>query len=1139
MKDNKIIRDFPLTVFSLKNRTTIFVAFFILAVLGMYSYVSLPKEMFPEINYPTVFVQTIYLGNSPEDMENLVTKPLEKQLKTLKGLKQLKSTSVQDVSMVFVEFTPDTKVKDVLQDVKDAVDKAKSDLPTDLLTDPNVIEFDMSSFPVININLSGDFGNEELKEYAEYLQDEIETVPEVSRVDIKGLNDREIQIMLDMHSLDAYNLSFASIEQAVASENLTISAGEIKMGDFRRSIRIAGEFESLEDIRNLIVKSEAGKVVYLKDIAEVVDGYAEPKNFARLGNQAVVSLQVVKKSGENLLSAIEQTLALVEKAKTDKAIPKDLTITLTNDQSVIIKNQLTELENTLLIGIFLVIVVLLLFIGTRNALIVGIAIPVSMLLTFVVLKAMGASVNMMVLFSLILAVGMVVDDAIVVVENIYRFVNLGYSKIQAARLATGEIAIAVISSTVTTLAAFFPLLFWTDIIGEFMKFLPITLIVSLSSSLLVALTLNPVISSYLVIKPEEEKRPNKKKNIIAIIVFVAFALIFYIGGNMLMGNLSALAAILGALNAFVLYDLSRWFQDKVFDKIENGYSKLISFTLRGKNPTYSIIIIIFLLFFSIAFMFVRKPNVVLFPNSAPQYINIIAELPIGTDITATDSIVKIIEADVFTKLEKHKDIVESILTTVGEGVARQNSMSIGNTANKGLITIKFVDYKFRGGVDTKEIMKDFTIYLNNRYPGVTVYIEKNSMGPPTGAPINIEIKGEEMEQLIALSDTITNKIINSKIEGVEKLKIDIETGKPELNLIIDRDKARRFGLSTYQIAMAVRTALFGKDISNFKDGDDEYNIQLRFNNKDRYSLSDILNEKISFRNMMGMFLEIPISAVADVEFTSSFGTIKRVDQERTITLFSNVVEGYNPNEIIKQIQTELKNYQMPEGYSFTFTGEQEKQKESMSFLMLAMLGGMFLIILILVTEFNSVIKSLIVMTSVVFSTIGVFLGIGLFKLDFVIIMTGIGIVALAGIVVKNAIVLIDYTDHLKSLKKEEMELDEDDNLPLSEIITILAKAGKTRLRPVLLTALCTILGLLPMGVGMNIHVTQMFTELRPDIYFGGDNVMLWQNLSLTIIFGLTFSTFLTLVIVPAIYLVGNKSKINSDERRKKRKESKL
>lgn len=1124
--NNKKVREFKLTTLALKNKNTIFFLIAVLFLFGAISYNNLPKELFPDVNYPTIIIQTVYPGNPPEDIENLITRPIEKELKSLDKLDRLRSLSPADASIIFVEFTADTQTDDVLQDVKDAVDKAKPELPEDLPSDPEVMDFDFSEFPIININLSGNYSINELEDYAEILQDRLETISEISKAEIKGLSDREIQVNIDKQKMDALNISFTSIENAIKFENVSMSAGEIKANGTTQSLRIIGEFENTEDIENIIVKQEGDKVVYLKDIGEVKDTYADATSIARLNKQTVVSVQVIKKSGENLLAAADQVFAILDQAKESGEIPADLTVTITNDQSDHIRKQLSNLENSMIMGILFVIGVLFFFLGLRNALFVGLAIPLSMFLSFTILGIMGATINMIVLFSLILALGMLVDNAIVTVENIYRFVDQGATIKQAAKQAVGEIAMPIISSTATTLAAFFPLIFWQSLMGEFMKFLPVTLIIVLTSSLFVALVILPVLSSVFVKPTSEQKAPNKKKVLLASAILLIVAGIFYLLRIFGIANFISLGVLFMLLNVYLLYGLARWFRVVFLRKLENFYDRFIRFSLRGKNPYWFLVGTVLMLFATIAFLGARSPKVEFFPDNEPQYINIIAELPIGTSIHATDSTMKVIENDLDKVLAPYQKVIESVLTTVGEGVSKENEFATGNTPNKGQITVKFVDYKERRGISTFDIMKKVSGRLINQYPGIKFFVEKNSSGPPTGAPINIEVSGKDLNKLIEVSDTILSRIDQAKIRGIEGLEMDIETGNPEIIVSIDRDKAQRMGLSTMQIAGAIRTALFGSEVSDFKEDEDEYPIQVRLKEKYRNSLAALMNMRISFRNNKGRVISVPISAVAKIKHSNSVSSVRRIDQERTITLSSNVLTGYNANEVNALIRAELATIDIPHGYTYSFTGEQQEQQESMEFLFRAMLIAISIILIILVSQFNSFVKPFIIIASVFFSTIGVLGGIATFNMNIVVVMTGVGIISLAGVVVNNAIVLIDYIDYLKNQRKQELGIDvEDGNLPIQEIYPLVVQAGKTRLRPVLLTAITTILGLIPLAVGFNIDFNSMLTEFNPDIYFGGENALFWGPMSWTVIFGLSFATFLTLVIVPAMYLITNKIKL--------------
>jgi len=1124
---SKVVREFKLTTLALRNKTTILLLTFSVLIFGWISYISLPKELFPEVKLPWIMIMTPYPGNAPLDIENLVTRPIEKELESVNGIKDIKSTSSQGFSYILIVFNSDVETKVALQDCKDAVDKAKDELPDDLPSDPMVQDIDASEFPIVNINLSGDYSVDELKKYGEILEDRIEGISEISKVEIQGINEKEIKINADPIKMASYNISFNDIESAISSENLSISSGEIKLGDTRRSIRALGEFLTVKEMEDIIIKSEDRKMVYLRDVAEVVDGFEEPSSITRLGQQPVISLQVVKKGGENLLNATKQIEEILENIREERVFPESLKITITNDQSDVVKAQLSSLENSMIMSVIFVVLVLFFFLGTRNALFVGLAIPLSMFMSFVILQFIGYTINMMVLFGLILALGMLVDNAIVVVENIYRFVDKGYKPIEAARLAVGEIAIAIIASTLTTLAAFFPLVFWDSIMGEFMKYLPITLIIVLSSSLFVALVIIPVFSSMFVKHQEEDKLPEKKLVYRIIAILLVLGTLFFVLGVNILGSLLFIAAFVSLMNLLFFARIGIWFKTTFLDYLEDVYTRFLTTVLKGLRPLYMLLGTVGLLFLTFVFYGIVSPNVVFFPSGDPNFINVFVELPAGTDISKTDEFAKNLEKDVIHLVEPYKDIVKSVLTNVGDGAILEGSLDFSTRHNKCLVTVTFSDYEDRNGVNTAKILKLFNDSLTYNYPGAIFTIDRDQNGPPTGKPINLEITGYDFEKLIYLADTIEQIIENEKIEGIEGLKMDLNVNKPEMIVTIDREKVRRFGMSTAQVSMALRTALFGKEVSDFKVGEDKYPIQLRLKEEFRNSIPALMNQKIVFRNNMGKLLVVPISAVASFKYNTTYDAIKRIDLDRVVTLYSNVLEGYNANNINAQIKATLENFDMPSGYSYKFTGEQEEQAESMEFLSLALVLAIVLILIILVSQFNSIVKPFIIIASVVFSTIGVFGGIATFNMDFVVIMTGIGIVSLAGVVVNNAIVLIDYIELLKAQKREELGIDENEFLPIEEATACIVKAGKTRLRPVLLTAITTILGLFPMAIGINIDFIGLLEKFDPQISLGGDMASMWSPMSWTVIFGLTFATFLTLIIVPVMYRIAILTKKNA------------
>ncbi len=1132
-------REFWLSTLALNNRISVFVLATIIIIFGVVSYQQTSKELYPEIVLPQIYVNTIYPGNSPADMENLITRPIEKEIKSVKGVTEINSTSVQDVSAILVEFEEDAEVTKALTDIKDAVDRAKSELPSDLETDPSVQELDFSETPIMFINLSGEFEVDKLKEYAEYLQDEIEEIPEVSEAQITGAVDREIQINADLYRMEAMRVSFNDIEKAVAGENLSISGGDLLTNGSRRSIRIMGEFKTAEQIENIIIKSEQQRPIYLRDVADVVDTYEERKGYARLateefvekGNAPVISLLVKKRSGENLIEADEKIKAILAEAK-ENVFPSSLEVVITNEQSDEIRSQISNLLNSIISGVILVVVVLLFFMGLRNALLVGAAIPLSMLITFIILNFSGVTMNIVVLFSLIIALGMLVDNAVVVIENIIRLMEQGMKPVQAAREGVGEVAMPIIFSTGTTLAGFVPLAFWGGLMGEFMKYMPITLIIVLASSLFVGLVINPVFTKFFAKVSSTDtglKSRRKWSLILAIIATVLAGGLYALAAsaeqvNYTLPNLLMTFSIVTVLNLFVLTPASNWFQTKFLPGVERSYISTLRFFLKGVRPFLLIVGMFFVMVASIGLMFSNAPAVEFFPNGEPKQVMMFVELPLGTDIEQTDDFIKSLEKRVFKTLKPYKDITESIVTNVGEATEDpQKSMGGGGGSkpHRAKFTIAFVEFKERGGKSTAAAMRDLSEAVKD-IPGVKIVTARDQGGPPTGKPVSIEIVGEDYKVLLTEAERLKRNIEDMKIQGIDQLEIEAETGKPELILSIDREKALKYGLSTGMVATTIRTALFGKEVSKLKDGDDDHPIQLRLAPKYRYDLENLMNQRITFRDNRGNISQIPISAVAEVDFASSLGEIKRKDLDRVVTVSSNVKEGANANEIVGRIRNMIAtSFELPDGYTYRFGGEQEEQAKSLAFLVNAFLLALAAIFFLLVAQFNSVTQPFIIFISILFSTTGVFLGLFIFRDNFVIIMTGVGIISLAGVVVNNAIVLVDYMNLTRQRKKQELGLTEGEDLPMTDYIECVVQGGYARLRPVLLTAITTVLGLIPLATGFNIDFFRFYSEFNADIYMGGDNAAVWGPMAWTVIYGLTFATFLTLVVVPAMYVFEN------------------
>ncbi|MEN8186733.1 MAG: efflux RND transporter permease subunit [Bacteroidota bacterium] len=1130
-------KEFKLSSWAIKNRITVLVLTFIIFLIGIISYNSMPNEAFPEVVAPEIFVTTVYPGNSPLDMEKLITRPLEKEINQITGIDDIISTSKQGFSSIHIKFDFDVSPEEALRKVKDKVDivKTDKDFPKDLPADPNVQELNIAEFrPVMNINLSGDFSMKQLKDYAEYLEDEIEKLPEISGVDIRGVQDEEIEIAVDLRKMEDLQLNFRDIATAVQNENITISGGDLKQDDLLRNIRVIGEFKNAKEVENVIVKNQNQNVVYLKNIAKVTFKEQEKESYAREFSKPVVMLDVKKRGGENLIIASQKIDEIITKAK-KTVFPKNLIISKTNDMTNKTISQVSDLENNIILGVILVVVVLLFFLGLRNALFVGIAIPLSMLLSFILLNSMGITLNMMVLFALVLALGMLVDNGIVVVENIYRFMDEGYPPKEAAKHGVSEVAWPIIASTATTLAAFIPLAFWPGMMGEFMKYFPITLIMVLSSSLFVALVINPVLTSlYMKVneKPTEAKKVYKRS-----VFYLILAVVFLIGGISLhnkiviaLGNIALALSILTILNLKVFSPGTKWFQEVLLPRMEKGYKDFLSFALLGKNVYKFFFGTFGLLFFSILLLNIFPPKTLFFPENLPEQIYVYIELPIGTDIEKTNNITKDLENKVEDYLKQYKEngknfMVKSVIAQVGEGAGDPNLGDQGKTPNKARITLDFVEFQDRKDVNTSNVMTDLRRILKG-VPGVNIVVDKNKNGPPAGPPLNIEISGDDYEELLQTAENVKKYLQQKNIAGIEELKIDVEQGKPELKILVDRQKARRLNVSTGQIADAMRTALFGKEISTFKDGEDNHPINIRLSEKYRHNETDLLNQKITFRDQTsGKIKQVPVSAIAKSQKGSTFSAVKRQDLSRVISVYTNILEGYNAGEVVQKTELILQNYKFPKDITYSFTGEQEEQAKQMAFLSKALLIAVIVIFLILVGQFNSTTTPIIISLSVLLSLVGVFLGLIIFRMEFIVLMTMLGIISLAGIVVNNAIVLIDYTEILIDRKRKELNLNDNQVLSKNLIKQGIIEGGKTRLRPVLLTAITTILGLVPLAFGININFITLFTEFDPQFYIGGENVMFWGPLSKTVIFGLTFATFLTLIIVPVMYFIQYRIKL--------------
>lgn len=1130
---SKTNKEFLFSSWAIDHKTVIYVIMGIFLILGVSSYINMPRESFPEINDTKVFVSTVFPGNTAEDIERLVTAPLEEALKGVPNLVDITSTSSEDFSIITIEFDENISIEEAKQKSKDLVDgvKAGPDWPTfnNAKLEPNVFEMDFSELlPILNISLIGDYPIEQLKEYAERIEAEVERLPQVKEVNIRGIQDFEVEVALDVYKMTASKVSFNDIIGSISNENNTISAGNMVSDGQRRNLRLIGEISSPQELKEFVIKTENGPV-YLGDIATISFQEKEITSFARSFGDKAVLLDVVKRGGKNLIIASQEINAILKNRK-QLGLPKDLAITVSNDQSSLTLNQVSELVNNIIFGVILVVTVLMFFLGFRNALFVGFAIPMSMFMSFMILSTLGFTMNTMVLFGLVMGLGMLVDNGIVVVENVYRLMEKeGMSRIQAAKKGIGEIAFPIIISTATTIAAFVPLGAWPGLMGEFMIYFPITLSVVLGSSLIVAVFFNSMLVSQFMDVNERDISTKSLWRLTAILGSLGLILIFNTGALKAIGTIMLVTPLLFWSYKFAIKKWAQKFQNIILVSLENKYRKFLTFALKGFRPVLFLVGTFFLLFTSFALMGIFPPQVEFFPNNDPAQIIIYVEYPEGTDIEKTNDTTKRIEAEVNKVIQQPKYnqggsnfMIESYVAQVGEG-AGNPEIDNGNTnelPHKGKITLSMSEYKFRQGASSEILRMEIQKQLLGKFPGVAVSVEKDAKGPPAGYPITIEIMGEDYIELIGVAKNMKELLNKINIAGVEELKIDVNKNKPGVQLNLDRKKAGELGVNASQVGQQLRTSLFGTKAGVFKSNGEDYDINVRLEKEMRNNHNALFNQNIVFRDPSnGRIKEIPVAALVKEENTTSYSAIKHRRLNRVVTLYSSVLAGFNANEVVAQVKMSLSNFDLPPNVRFQFSGEIEEQEKNMSFLSNALAAALGLILLLLVFQFNSVSKPLIILLSIFLSFTGVFLGLILFQMPFVILMTMMGIISLAGIVVNNGVVLLDYTQLLIDRRAEKQELEPNQLLPKSEVNQAIVEGGAARLRPVILTAITTVLGLIPLAVGLNIDFFTLVTEWNPNIYVGGENVIFWGPLAWTVIFGLTFATFLTLVIVPATFSI--------------------
>jgi len=1123
------IKEYKPTSWAVDNRTAIYIIAILISAFGLYKFNTLPKEQYPDIVVPTISVTTVYVGNSPKDIENLVTRPIEKQLKGISGakVKKITSTSQTDYSLIIIEFDTDVKTELAKQKVKDAIDKAQSDLPNNLTSQPNAQEFAFSEMPIMFVNVSGDYDGVKLKSFADKLQDKFEELPEITRAEIVGAPEREIQINVDPYKMQAARISFMDIENAISRENNDITGGLIEVGDMKRTLKIKGQFTSALDLQNIMVKSSAqGATVYLKDIAELNDTIKEKESYARLDGKNVVTINIIKRAGENLITAADKIKKIVEQMKSSEELPPSLNVVITGDQSKATATSFNDLVNTIIIGFILVLIILMFFMGVTNAFFVALSVPLSVFVAFLFLPIADSIVgtpvtlNFIVLFALLFGLGIIVDDAIVVIENTHRIYNNGkINIIKSAKEAAGEVFIPVLAGTATTLAPFFPLLFWKGIIGKFMIYLPTMLILTLAASLIVAFIFNPVFAVSFM-KPEGKEHDEPKNSIFKKWWFSAailIAIIMHLFGSHGFANFLLFMMILVVLNKYFFSKIIHTFQTKLLPSLMNRYEKLLRWILKGKRPVWAVVSLFLLFPLSIILLMARGNKATFFPSGDPKFVYVYLKMPVGTSVKTTDSITHILEDRVFQVLEKEKpgeegSIVESVIANVANSANNPRSNNRSIQPNLGRIQVSFVEFEKRQGKKTKPILEEIRSRMNG-IPGASIEVTQEDAGPPTDPPVNIEIVGDKYEEIANIANKLNNYLDTNHINGIENLKLDVDLNSPEITVKVDRQKAMLEGITTGQIGMEIRTAVFGKEVSKLKEGEDEYKIQLRYNDLIRNNITDLMNLRITFMDMNTMRIKsVPIAAVATIDYTNTSGAIARKNVKRTIQLQSSVFDPSMTASVNKELSKKIEAFKrivtIPNDVTIRQTGQGEQEAETNSFLGKALSIALGLIFLILVLQFNSLSKPFIVLTEIFFSVIGVFLGYAITGMTIASIMLGVGIIGLAGIVIKNGILLIEFTDELRGrgMKTKEAAI----------------AAGKIRIIPVMLTAIATIMGLLPLALGFNINFISFFQHLNPHIFFGGDSVVFWGPLSWTIIFGLIFAFFLTLIMVPSMYLISER-----------------
>ena len=1106
-----------LTEYSIRHRLTIYVLIGLIVIVGASTYVSMPRESFPEVEIPLIIVYTVYAGVAPADMETLITRPIETELKGISGIKEIRSTSSESLSSIQVEFNPEVDLDTAIQKVREKVDLAKADLPPEV-DDPRIQDVDISQIPILVASMAGEVGLVRLTDIAKDLKDDLEALPGVNRVQIIGGKTREVHVYVDPKRLSFYEISLSDIVVSVARENLNIPGGEIKVGRLKYLVRLPAEIDDPMEIEDFVIEVRDGEPIYVRDVAYVEYGFEEEATLSRVDQNPSVTLTVEKRTGSNLIAVADSVKA--ELARQQASLPEGTVVTILGDQSQQIREMVNELENNILSGLILVVAVLMAFLGFRNSVFVAIAIPLSMLISFVGIQLMGYTLNMIVLFSLILVLGMLVDNAVVIVENIYRHREMGKDGITAASIGTREVAKPVIASTITTLCAFAPMLIWPGMIGDFMSYLPVTLIIALSASLLVALVFNPTLCAYfMTVRPKTKGKSEGKflsryrkllnwllepapdegttgyffRNWALPLAFVLFAFL---------GVLIVMAAMLLETQYPAIYVVAGWLigigavafaLQGVFwlvwslARLATGWKPYVTDRRSAAIWTMGAIFALTLVAYD-----VLGQGMEFFPEMDPEQIFVDVEAPSGAMLETSDEVVRRIEA----RTGNTKDLLHTVANIGSKGISIGGGDALGGGAggvsNNSRITLDLVDRQERERRNSLLTMEEVREAISN-LDGAEIKVDKPQQGPQVGKPVTIRIVGDDFDELARLTQEVKTGI--RSVPGLVNLDDDLDRGKPELRLHVDRIEAMLAGVNTQEIATMVQTALRGTEASKYRIGEDEYDITVRLAPEARRSLDDLGDLTVPDEDG----IPIPLRTLVELEPGVGPATVNRVDLKRVVTIDGDVVRapGRTEDSVRQEVAARLTKIDFPSGYRWSFAGSNQDEQESQAFLQRAFVIAVLLISLVLVTQFDSLILPITIMVSVLLSLIGVLWGLIITATPFGIIMTGIGVISLAGIVVNNAIVLCDF---IRQLRESGMEKTK-----------AVIEAGIIRLRPVLLTAVTTVLGLIPLTLGINIDL------FRGTLSPGGQSSQWWSPMGVAVIFGLTVATVLTLVVVPVTY----------------------